>query len=139
MCFRPRPCADPELGDSPLELDRQQVEHIHDRGGTILGSSRGTQDPARVVDFLEAREIDFLFCIGGGLFAFLVGLAHFASFLAKVIAFIIFFIWIRWTIPRFRYDQLMRLGWVFFFEIALANIFVTAGIMMIVNRFGGNQ
>jgi NADH-quinone oxidoreductase subunit H len=39
-------------------------------------------------------------------------------FFAKVVAFIIFFIWVRWTLPRFRYDQLMRLGWVFFFEIA---------------------
>jgi len=32
-------------------------------------------------------------------------------------------------VPRFRYDQLMRLGWLFFFEIALVNIFVVAGIM----------
>lgn len=70
---------------------------------------------------------------GGGFFAMIVGAAHILTFLLKIIAFIIFFIWIRWTIPRFRYDQLMRLGWVFFFEIALANIFITAGIMMIVN------
>ncbi len=59
------------------------------------------------------------------------GLIHLAIFLAKTIAFIIFFIWVRWTIPRFRYDQLMKLGWVVFFELALVNIFITAGIIML--------
>lgn len=58
------------------------------------------------------------------------GLVHLGVFLAKVIAFVIFFIWVRWTVPRFRYDQLMKLGWVVFFELALVNIFLTAGIMM---------
>ncbi len=61
-----------------------------------------------------------------------IGLLHIASFLTKTIGFIIFFIIIRWSLPRFRYDQLMRLGWVFFFEIALVNIFLTAGILMVV-------
>jgi len=61
------------------------------------------------------------------------GLLHILIFLAKVIAFIIFFIWVRWTVPRFRYDQLMKLGWVVFFELALVNIFITAGIIMLFN------
>jgi NADH-quinone oxidoreductase subunit H len=34
-------------------------------------------------------------------------------------------------LPRFRYDQLMRLGWVIFFELALVNIFITAGILIL--------
>ena len=58
------------------------------------------------------------------------GLVAIGTFFAKVIGFILFFIWVRWSIPRFRYDQLMRLGWVFFFEIALFNILLTAGILM---------
>lgn len=62
---------------------------------------------------------------------FFAGLINMGCFLAKVVAFIIFFIWVRWSLPRFRYDQLMRLGWVFFFEIALANILLTAAIMML--------
>ena len=54
------------------------------------------------------------------------GFIHILAFLAKTIFFIIFFIWVRWTVPRFRYDQLMKLGWVLFFELALFNIFVAA-------------
>lgn len=60
------------------------------------------------------------------------GLIHIGAFFAKVIAFILFFIAVRWTLPRFRYDQLMRLGWVFFFEIALINVIITAVILWIV-------
>jgi NADH-quinone oxidoreductase subunit H len=59
-----------------------------------------------------------------------LGLLHIGCFLAKVVAFILFFIWVRWTLPRFRYDQLMKLGWLVFFELALANVVLTALLMM---------
>ncbi len=57
------------------------------------------------------------------------GLIHLGAFLVKLVAFILFFILIRWTVPRFRYDQLMKLGWVVFFELALINILIAALIM----------
>ena len=59
----------------------------------------------------------------------LLGLVHIAAFFIKVAVLLFFFIWVRWTFPRFRYDQLMRLGWYFFFEIALANILLVALIL----------
>ncbi|PPL03027.1 NADH-quinone oxidoreductase subunit NuoH [Parapedobacter indicus] len=52
-------------------------------------------------------------------------------FFAKILAFIFFFMWIRWTVPRFRYDQLMRLGWKILIPLAVANIVLT-GIATIV-------
>lgn len=55
-----------------------------------------------------------------------LGFFHAGVFFAKVIAFLLFFIWVRWSLPRFRYDQLMRLGWVYLFEICLANVVLTA-------------
>jgi NADH-quinone oxidoreductase subunit H len=58
------------------------------------------------------------------------GLIHIGVFFGKVILFILFFIAVRWTLPRFRYDQLMRLGWVVFFELALANVILTALLLM---------
>jgi len=51
------------------------------------------------------------------------------AFALKVGAFLFLYIWVRWTFPRFRYDQLMRLCWKVLLPLALANIFVT-GIMM---------
>lgn len=58
-----------------------------------------------------------------------LGLLHIGTFFAKVFVFIVFFIVIRWTLPRFRFDQLMALGWKVFFELALANVFLTALLM----------
>src|SRR5947209_7915590 len=59
----------------------------------------------------------------------LAGLFNIFMFFAKIAALLFIFIWVRWTLPRFRYDQLMRLGWIFFFEIALVNIFIAAIIL----------
>ena len=60
---------------------------------------------------------------------FYTGLLHIGSFFTKVVAFILFFIWVRWTLPRFKFDQLMTLGWKIFFELALANVILTAIIL----------
>jgi NADH-quinone oxidoreductase subunit H len=54
------------------------------------------------------------------------GIAHIAIFLAKVFCFLVLFVWVRWMWPRFRYDQLMNLGWRRFIPLALANMVVTA-------------
>ena len=67
--------------------------------------------------------------IPDGSHGWIFGLINIAVFFAKVAAVIFIFMWIRWTLPRFRYDQLMRLGWLFFFEIALVNIFIVAAIL----------
>lgn len=50
------------------------------------------------------------------------GVAHILIFLAKLGLFMVVFIWVRWMLPRFRYDQLMDLGWRRFVPFALANI-----------------
>jgi NADH-quinone oxidoreductase subunit H len=47
----------------------------------------------------------------------------------KIAIFIFVFMWVRWTLPRFRYDQLMNLGWKVLLPLAIANIFIT-GIVM---------
>jgi len=59
-----------------------------------------------------------------------VVLMQVAAFVAKVVFFCWFLLLIRWTLPRFRYDQLMRLGWKYLFPLALANIFITGLIVL---------
>lgn len=44
---------------------------------------------------------------------------------AKIIFFIFFFMWVRWTLPRFRYDQLMRLGWMVLIPLSILNVLIT--------------
>jgi NADH-quinone oxidoreductase subunit H len=57
------------------------------------------------------------------------GVAHILIFVMKMLLFMVLFIWVRWIFPRFRYDQLMDLGWRRFVPLALANILVTAIIL----------
>ncbi|MBR7180533.1 MAG: ATP-dependent 6-phosphofructokinase [Kiritimatiellae bacterium] len=55
----------PDFGYKPVMLDPDNVDTIHELGGTILGSSRGQQPTDRIVDTLERMNINILFCIGG--------------------------------------------------------------------------
>lgn len=55
----------PSNGTPPLPLTPEFVESIHKLGGTVLGSSRGPEDPRVMVDYLEKERIDILFCVGG--------------------------------------------------------------------------
>jgi len=54
-----------------------------------------------------------------------------SAFLIKIMALLFFFMWVRWSIPRFRYDQLMSLGWKVMFPLALANLVWVAALIMI--------
>ena len=64
-----------------------------------------------------------------GLPDFWVSIIQVLTFCTKVLFMVLFFIWIRWTIPRFRYDQLMNLGWKVMLPLALVNLVITAIIL----------
>jgi NADH-quinone oxidoreductase subunit H len=60
-----------------------------------------------------------------------MGLAHIGIFIGKICFLMLIFIWVRWMLPRFRYDQLMDLGWRRFIPLALVNILITAVILWV--------
>ncbi|MBK8981091.1 MAG: NADH-quinone oxidoreductase subunit NuoH [Ignavibacteria bacterium] len=67
-----------------------------------------------------------------GLPPMLVSIIQILTFVTKVVALVFFFIWVRWTIPRFRYDQLMNLGWKVMLPLGIANLIVTAVVLLLI-------
>ncbi len=129
-------CSVAECNRAPFDLAECESELI---GGyhTEYGSMKmGFYLFAEYVNlFISSAVIAALF-FGGYNFP---GMDHFsgntlailgtAVFFAKIVFFIFVFMWIRWTLPRFRYDQLMHLGWKKLIPIALINMLITAVII----------
>jgi NADH-quinone oxidoreductase subunit H len=70
---------------------------------------------------------------------FLFGLVSVLGFLLKVIFFLFLYIWLRGTLPRFRFDQLMNFGWKFLLPVALLNIFLTATLLILYMSYSGSR
>jgi NADH-quinone oxidoreductase subunit H len=80
--------------------------------------------------FLGGYDIPFVNEASWGLEPWLYSLISFSVMMAKVSFLLFVFIWIRWTIPRFRYDQLMNLGWRKLIPLALFNMVLSAAILL---------
>jgi NADH-quinone oxidoreductase subunit H len=89
--------------------------------------------------FLGGWQVPWLFADGfhfpGGLTWTLphlwVVVLQIGAFVVKVCAMIWFLMLIRWTLPRFRYDQAMRLGWLSLLPLSILNIVLTAGVLLL--------
>jgi len=98
---------------------------------------------AEYANMIVASAVITTLYLGGWQFPYLqtfgfppmvVALLQVLMFVLKVIFMVLFFIWVRWSIPRFRYDQLMNVGWKILLPLALLNIIVTAIIVMLTNK-----
>ncbi|WP_294186075.1 NADH-quinone oxidoreductase subunit NuoH [uncultured Sphingobacterium sp.] len=70
-----------------------------------------------------------------GLSANMITIIGVVVFFVKIFLFIFFFMWVRWTLPRFRYDQLMNLGWKMLIPLAIANIVITGVFTLIKDTY----
>jgi NADH-quinone oxidoreductase subunit H len=86
--------------------------------------------------FFGGWDIPFTGWDNAAPFTVLKTVATLASFLIKTGFFIFVFMWIRWTLPRFRYDQLMSLGWKFMLPLALGYIVLIAAIELVLQSIG---
>ncbi len=84
-----------------------------------------------LVIILEVIFVGFLiFSSGGAGSRILVALLQMGCFLFKTFLMCFVYIWVRWTLPRFRYDQLQKLGWQKLLPLALLNIFITSAVVV---------
>ena len=80
--------------------------------------------------YFGGYDIPFVNEAKWGLDQNLMSIIGFLVFLGKTFFFLFVFLWIRWTIPRFRYDQLMNLGWKKLIPLALVNMIITAAVIL---------
>jgi NADH-quinone oxidoreductase subunit H len=86
--------------------------------------------------FFGGWDIPFMSADNTGAVSGLLSLLSAGIFIAKVMFFLFFFIWVRWTLPRFRYDQLMSLGWKVLLPLAIAYIIIIATLILVLDAAG---
>jgi NADH-quinone oxidoreductase subunit H len=136
-------CAFAETNRTPFDLPECETE--------LVGGYHTEYSSFKLAFYLFAEYINMFVSgavmatlyFGGYNFPFMndLGLAHNVivilgtiALFAKIFFFIFFFMWIRWTIPRFRYDQLMNLGWKGLIPLAVVNILVTGLVVLLTNQ-----
>jgi NADH-quinone oxidoreductase subunit H len=129
-----------ETNRLPFDLPEAEPELVGGYHTEYSGMKFGTFFLAEYANMITSAALIVTLFLGGWQFPFLqdVGLSPFwtsviqiLTFIVKVCATLFFFIWIRWTIPRFRYDQLMNLGWKVMLPLALLNVVVTGAWLLI--------
>ncbi|MBE8221129.1 MAG: NADH-quinone oxidoreductase subunit H [Bdellovibrionales bacterium] len=86
------------------------------------------------IPFVSTAEISQFLSSAGvslGWLSFITSMTLFSVFMIKVFIFLWIFIWVRWTLPRFKYDQLMKLGWTKLLPLGVLNTVITAIILFI--------
>ncbi len=89
-----------------------------------------TQSALMATLFFGGWDVPFTAHDNIGPYSKWLSLLSIGIFLAKILFFLFLFMWVRWTLPRFRYDQLMSLGWKFMLPLALAYIVLIASVML---------
>jgi NADH-quinone oxidoreductase subunit H len=132
-------CAFAECNRTPFDLPECETELVGGYHTEYSSMKLGFYLFAEYINmFISSAVISTLY-FGGYNFPFMndLGLDHnlltilgTVALFAKIFFFIFFFMWIRWTIPRFRYDQLMNLGWKGLLPLSIANVLITGAVII---------
>jgi NADH-quinone oxidoreductase subunit H len=131
-------CAFAETNRAPFDLPECETELIGGYHTEYSGMKMGFYLFAEYINMFVSSAVITCFYFGGYNFPFqhelqqaigfsdnILSIIQTVVMFGKVLFFIFFFMWVRWTLPRFRYDQLMNLGWKVLLPLALLNIFIT--------------
>jgi NADH-quinone oxidoreductase subunit H len=129
-----------ETNRLPFDLPEAEPELVGGYHTEYSGMKFGTFFLAEYANMITSSALIVTLFFGGwqvpflshvGLSPLAVSLIQVAAFVIKVGCMLVFYMWIRWTIPRFRYDQLMNLGWKVMLPLSLLNIAVTGAWLLL--------
>jgi NADH-quinone oxidoreductase subunit H len=136
-------CAFAECNRAPFDLPECETELVGGYHTEFSSMKLGLYLFAEYINmFISSAIISTLF-FGGynfpfmhdlGLDANMITILGTVALFTKIIFFIFFFMWIRWTIPRFRYDQLMNLGWKGLLPLSILNLVITGAVILYFNK-----
>ena len=135
-------CAFAETNRTPFDLPECETELIGGYHTEYSSMKLGFYLFSEYINMFVSGAVMATLYFGGYNFPFmdmihspnLVAILGVVALFAKIFFFIFFFMWVRWTIPRFRYDQLMDLGWKALIPLAIANIVITGIVITFLNR-----
>ena len=137
-------CAFAECNRVPFDLPECETELVGGYHTEYSSMKLGLYMFSEYINMFVSSAIMSALYFGGYNFPFMndlglsqnwITLIGVVVFFLKIFAFIFFFMWIRWTLPRFRYDQLMNLGWKILIPLAIANIVLTGVITLIKDTY----
>jgi NADH-quinone oxidoreductase subunit H len=132
-------CAFAECNRTPFDLPECETELVGGYHTEYSSMKLGFYLFAEYINMFVSSAVISTLYFGGYNFPFMnnLGLDHntmtilgTVALFIKIVFFIFFFMWIRWTIPRFRYDQLMNLGWKGLLPLAIANVLITGMVLI---------
>lgn len=136
-------CAFAECNRAPFDLPECETELVGGYHTEYSSMKLGFYMFAEYINMFISSAVLATLYFGGYNFPFMndLGLSHNAITIlgtvflfGKIFFFIFFFMWVRWTLPRFRYDQLMNLGWRVLLPLSIANLLLTALVLLWIDK-----
>jgi NADH-quinone oxidoreductase subunit H len=119
-----------ETNRAPFDFPEAEQELVAGYHTEYSSMSFGLFFLAEYVNMVTVSAVATSLYLGGWLGPFLPDWLGWMWFMVKVLAILFFYVWMRWTLPRYRYDQLMEFGWKWLLPLAIVNLIVTAALVI---------